>query len=414
MAQFDKRLMQILIKESMIDEDKAAQVMEYANSQKRSFSAIAIEDGYVDDNALVGAVAKVVNMPPIDLSKIRASEDALDTLSQDMAEDYGVLPISRLGNVLTMAVTNPFNILMLDDVQIITGCDIKPVVSSEVAIKKAIARAYNPGEHEIEEIFDNIEDADIELQKREEDETLDLSLIAESAEGSPVVKWVNLLVYNAIKGGVSDIHIEPFERRVCVRYRQDGILHEVTGPPKKMQNAVISRIKIMSDLDIAEKRKPQDGKFQLKVDQRRVDFRVSILPTVHGEKVVMRILDSSSLVLSLDQLGFEEKCLDDFRKAIESAYGMVLVTGPTGSGKSTTLYSAIREVMSVEDNIITRNYFGLYGWALVPTTSLRKTCCGWRAMPSPATEILTFGSRLDGAHRQSLVRMSECRTHVVR
>jgi type IV pilus assembly protein PilB len=270
-----------------------------------------------------------------------------------MAEEYGVLPISRIGDVLTMAVANPFNILMLDDVQIVTGCDIKPVVSSEVAIKKAIGRAYNPEEQEMEGLFTTVDEADISLQKREEDEELDLSALTGAAEGSPVVKWVNLLIYQAIKNGVSDIHIEPFEKRVSVRYRQDGVLYEVTPPPKRMQNAVVSRVKIMSDLDIAEKRKPQDGKFVLRVDGRPIDFRVSILPVVHGEKVVMRVLDPTSLALSLDQLGFEQKCLDDFRKAINAPYGMVLVTGPTGSGKSTTLYSAIKEVMTVQENIVT-------------------------------------------------------------
>ena len=234
MAQFDKRLMQILVKESILEVEKASQIMEYASSQKRSFNAVAVEDGYVDEKVLIGAVARAVNVPPVDLHKVSVAEGALESLSQDMAEEYGVLPISRIGNVLTMAVANPFNILMLDDVQIITGCDIKPVISSEVAIRKAIARAYNPEEQEMEEIFTSIDDADISLQKQqEEDEELDLSALTGSAEGSPVVKWVNLLIYQAIKNNVSDIHIEPFEKRVSVRYRTDGALYEVTPPPAR-------------------------------------------------------------------------------------------------------------------------------------------------------------------------------------
>jgi len=354
MAQFDKRLMTILTKAGLLDKEKARRAMEVATQQKRSLNQVVVEDGFVSERDLAGAVAAVANIPPVDVAKIRPSPEALETLSQDMAEDYGVLPIARIGDTLTMAVSSPFDILMLDDIQIITGCEIKPVVSSEVSIRKAISNAYNPGQAEMEELFRQSDSADIELSKpEEEEETLDLSTITESAKGSPVVRWVNLTIYQAIKEGASDIHLEPFEKRLRVRFRRDGLLHEVSGPPKRMQNAIVSRIKIMASLDIAEKRKPQDGKFQLRVEGRQIDFRVSVLPVVHGEKVVLRILDTSSLAMSLDSLGFEQKCLDDFRKAIKAPYGMILVTGPTGSGKSTTLYSAVKEVMRVEDNIVT-------------------------------------------------------------
>ena len=202
------------------------------------------------------------------------------------------------------------------------------------------------------ELFGNLDEPEMELTK-EVEEDADLSQLTRSAEQAPVVRLVNLIIYQAIRDGASDIHIEPFEKQLRVRYRVDGLLQETTSPPKRLQNAVVSRIKIMSELDIAEKRKPQDGKFQLKVAGRPIDFRVSSLPTLHGEKVVLRILDSSKLAMSLDNLGFEQKALDDFRNAIHSPYGMILVTGPTGSGKSTTLYSAIKEIMRPEDNIVT-------------------------------------------------------------
>ncbi len=284
--------------------------------------------------------------------RVRPTEEALDTLPQDSARYYGVLPLSRVGSVLTVALANPFDVLKLDDVELVTKCDIRPVVSTDVAISRAIERHYNPSEEAMSELFGNLDEPEMELTK-EVDEDADLSQLTRSAEQAPVVRLVNLIIYQAIRDGASDIHIEPFEKQLRVRYRVDGLLQETTSPPKRLQNAVVSRIKIMSELDIAEKHKPQDGKFQLKVAGRPIDFRVSSLPTLHGEKVVLRILDSSKLAMSLDNLGFEVKALDDFRRAIQAPYGMILVTGPTGSGKSTTLYSAIKEIMRPEDNIVT-------------------------------------------------------------
>jgi type IV pilus assembly protein PilB len=308
----------------------------------------------VDERAFIGSVSADMNIPPIDLARTVASDDALGCLPQDMALYYGVLPLAKIGNVLTMAVANPFDILKLDDVQIVTGCDIRPVVSTEVSIRKAIEKSYNRGEAEMEQVLEGMDDTGVELKgNKEEEENFDLTELTHGSESSPVVKLVNLLIYQAVRDGASDIHIEPFEKKIRVRYRQDGSLHETLAPPKKMQSAMVSRIKIMADLDIAEKRRPQDGKFQIRLDNRNVDFRVSILPTIHGEKVVLRILDSGNLALRLDSLGFEEKALADFRNAIASPYGMILVTGPTGSGKSTTLYSSLREMMNIADNVIT-------------------------------------------------------------
>jgi len=238
------------------------------------------------------------------------------------------------------------------DIALMTGCEIHPVVSSEKMIRQAITREYSKDAQIMEEIIEEVGD-DVLSEVHEMEEAVDLAEMAKSASGSHVVRFVNLMIYQAVRAGVSDIHIEPFEKAIRVRYRQDGVLFEATSPPKKLQNAIVSRLKIMSSLDIAEKRVPQDGKFQLRVEGRQVDFRVSVLPIIHGEKVVLRILDASNLALQLQDLGFEEKAMSDLRRAIESPYGMILVTGPTGSGKSTTLYSAIREVMSITDNIVT-------------------------------------------------------------
>ena len=355
MAKFDKKLKSILLAANLVAEDVLDKAAELASGEQKSLAQVLIEHGMVDERAFIGSVSAEMNIPPIDLGRVVASDDALASLPQDMALYYGVLPLAKIGNVLTMAVANPFDIMKLDDVQIITGCDIRPVVSTEVSIHKAIEKSYNRGEAEMNQLFEDLGDADVEVKqnKEAEDENIDLTALTGNSEDSPVVKLVNLLIYQAVRDGASDIHIEPFEKKIRVRYRQDGALHETLSPPRNMQSSIVSRIKIMADLDIAEKRKPQDGKFQLRLDGRNIDFRVSILPTIHGEKVVMRILDSSNLALSLDSLGFESKALQDFRNGIAAPYGMILVTGPTGSGKSTTLYSSLKEMLRIEDNVIT-------------------------------------------------------------
>ena len=354
MAKFDKKLRTILLGASLATEQCLDRAAEQAASEQKSLAQVLIEQGMVDERAFIGSVSAEMNIPPIDLARTVASDEALGCLPQDMAVYYGVLPLAKIGNVLTMAVANPFDILKLDDVEIVTGCDIRPVVSTEVSIHKAIEKSYNRGEAEMEQLFEDVGTSDMELKgKEEEEENFDLMELTHGSENSPVVKLVNLLIYQAVRDGASDIHIEPFEKKIRVRYRQDGSLHETLAPPKKMQSALVSRIKIMADLDIAEKRRPQDGKFQIRLDNRNVDFRVSILPTIHGEKVVLRILDSGNLALRLDTLGFEEKALQDFRNAIASPYGMILVTVPTGAGKSTTLYSSLREMMNIADNVIT-------------------------------------------------------------
>jgi len=352
MARFDRRLRSIIAKRGLLSSEQLDEAAGQAEQEGKSLCAALLERGLVDERTLVGSIAEEMNIPPVDLERVRPTEEALDTLPQDTARYYGVLPVSRVGNILTLALSNPFDVLKLDDVELVTKCDIRPVVSTDVAISRAIERYYNPSEEVMSELFDNLDEPEMELTREVEDDT-DLSELAQSAEQAPVVRLVNLIIYQAIRDGASDIHIEPFEKFLRVRYRIDGLLHETTSPPKRLQNAIVSRIKIMSELDIAEKHKPQDGKFQLKVAGRPIDFRVSTLPTLHGEKVVLRILDSSKLAMSLDNLGFEQKALEDFRKAIHSPYGMILVTGPTGSGKSTTLYSAIKEIMRPEDNIVT-------------------------------------------------------------
>jgi len=355
-AKLDKRLKILLVRHGVLAEDAADRAHDMAVEGDKPLSTVLVDEGFVDERNMIGVIARETNIPPIDLEKITVDDLIVDFFSQDMAQYYGMLPISRVDNILTMAVSDPFDVLKLDDVRIVTNCDIRPVVSTDMRIREAIDRVYNKRAAEMEKLLSTGDGHELVLASDDEDAddlVEDLLAIKEGDESSPVVKLVNLLIMEASQKGASDIHVEPMEKKVRVRFRIDGVLHEVFAPPKKMQAAITSRFKVMSQLDIAEKRKPQDGKFQMKVDGRNVDFRVSILPLIHGEKTVLRILDSSSLAISLDGLGFEERCLEDFRWAIRQPYGMILVTGPTGSGKSTTLYSGLKEILNPEDNVIT-------------------------------------------------------------
>ncbi|MHC5037036.1 MAG: GspE/PulE family protein [Planctomycetota bacterium] len=355
-GKMDKRLKNLLVRYGLISQDEADRASAMATEKDKAFAAILVEEKIIDEREMIGVIAKETSIPPIDLDKVVVDDIIIEGFGQDLATYYGVVPVAKVDNILTMAVSDPFDVLKLDDVRIITNCDIRPVVSTESRIREAIDRIYNKRQQEMEDLLTGTDSHEMVLAKDEEEEEEfgeDMMAIKEGDENSPVVKLVNLLIMEAIQGGASDIHIEPMEKKVRVRVRIDGVLREVFTPPKKMQAAITSRLKVMSELDIAEKRKPQDGKFQMKVDGRNVDFRVSVLPLIHGEKTVLRILDSSSLNISLDGLGFEPKCLEDFRWAIHQPYGMILVTGPTGSGKSTTLYSGLKEILNPEDNVIT-------------------------------------------------------------
>ncbi|MBI5368510.1 MAG: Flp pilus assembly complex ATPase component TadA [Planctomycetes bacterium] len=351
-SSFDKKLRNIVVKRGLLPEAKAKEAEEVANKEDKPYSETLIERGFVTEADLISTIALEMNIPPIDVEKIEPDEKAKATLDQNLATYYGVLPIARVGKLLTLAVANPFDILKLDDIRVVTECEIRPVVSTERTIRKVIQKVYSNGEQQMQDLIDKTAEPEMELAQEVEEEE-DVAKLTEASGDSPVMKLVNMVLSQALRDGASDIHIEPFEKSIRVRYRQDGVLRKVFEPPKKMLGAIISRIKIMAQLDIAERRIPQDGKFKMTHDGRGVDFRVSILPSVHGEKAVMRILDSSAAARRIEQLGFEPSAMDSLRKGCNSSYGMLLITGPTGSGKSTTLYSMIQEVMSEEDNIVT-------------------------------------------------------------
>ncbi len=350
---FDKRLRSILIRNDALTEQQVQAATAKCEELSCSLSQAIVECDLMKEEALIGLLAQEARLAPIDVRRVTPPDEIRDILNDNVAKYYNVLPVSKIGDILTVAVSNPFDILELDDLKIVTGCTIRPVVSTDRAIGEAITRVFDQGGQMVQDLIEGIGETEIELKDAEfEEEEFTLDDI-QNAQDSPVVKLVNLIIYQGVRDHASDIHIEPQEKNIRVRYRIDGVLQESMTPPKRMHSALISRLKIISGLDIAERRVPQDGKFQFKVEGRQIDFRVSTLPTIHGEKGVLRILDSSNVRLGLDSLGFENKAMEDVKRAIRVPYGMFLVTGPTGSGKSTTLYSSLRDILSVEDNIVT-------------------------------------------------------------
>jgi type IV pilus assembly protein PilB len=349
---FNRRVLRILEEGGFLD---LPQLKEAASATSRGESVVAtvLERRVMPELELLGVIADRLSVPPVDLDRVEPPADVGEWMSKEVALRAGCVPIAKMGNLITIAVSNPFDVVRQDDLRIATGCDLRICLALETQVKRAMERLYKPAEQDLNELLEDQDDHDITVKKAEEDEVQDLAASAADSNDAPIVKLVNAIIYQGIKAKASDIHVEPFEKRVVVRYRVDGAMAEAMAPPKRLQNAIASRLKIMASLDIAEKRRPQDGKFQVKVESRQIDFRVSVLPTVHGEKVVLRILDSGNLGRSLDTLGFEPTALADFKAAIDAPYGMILVTGPTGSGKTTTLYSAVREMLTPEMNFVT-------------------------------------------------------------
>ncbi len=368
-AGYNRKLQNILAQQELVPADQLDEMYNNANREGGYLANKIIEGDYIDEISLIGLVSEDCGIPPIDLEKINVDLDGIADmnkgelpLDEDDAKKFTMLPLAILGNNLTVAVANPYDVVTLDDMKLAIQKDIYPVLSTERAINNAIEKHYNKKDQELAAVMDNLGEMDelddvmlSEKSDGEEGEEGDADLLAGGAGGeSPAVKLVNMLILGALKDKASDIHIEPFEKRVRVRYRIDGVLQEKNPIPKRLQGALCSRIKIMTDtMNIAERGKPQDGRFQVKVGGSAIDFRVNSLPLVHGEKICMRILDKSNLAGSLESLCFEPGVLDIVRRSIAAPYGMFLVTGPTGSGKSTTLYSALQAVMTIEDNVNT-------------------------------------------------------------
>lgn len=355
----DEKLGEILVRENMITPQQFQTALKEAKERNIRIGEALTSLGIVKDSEMLQFLARTYKLPSVNLDKVKLEPEVVRSVPVDVAQKYKLIPIKRKGPNLMIAMSDPTNLTAIDEVNFLTGYTVEPVVALEHQIEKAIEEYYGVkeeggrvevGREEFEEIFSE-EVGEIEVVGEEAEEEIDE--LEREARQAPVVKFVNKLFVDAVRMKASDIHIEPYEKEIRVRFRVDGVLQEIVKPPLKMKNPIISRVKILSHLDIAEKRRPQDGRIKMKIDGNDVDMRVSVLPTVFGEKVVIRLLDKSNLQLDMTKLGFEEDQLGDFKEAISKPYGMVLVTGPTGSGKTTTLYSALTELNRVEVNIST-------------------------------------------------------------
>ncbi len=347
------KLGDILVRDGLITADQLKRALAEQRSSGMRLGYTLVKLGFIEETEITKMLARQYRMPAVDLSRFEVDPKILKLISSDIANKYTVLPLKREGRTLTIAIADPNNVAAIEDIKFITRCDIFPVIAGDYTLRNAIDRYYQQSDAQLASLLKSVEDegaSDLEVVEEQQDEEVKASELAEDA---PVVKLINGLLTDAVKRGASDIHIEPFEHEMRVRYRVDGALQEVMKPPIKMRAALTSRVKIMAQLNIAERRVPQDGRIKLKMGNRVIDFRVSTLPVLFGEKIVLRILDKGNLTFDLSKFGFEAKAEADLMKAVLNPYGMVLVTGPTGSGKTTTLYSALSKINTIEVNIMT-------------------------------------------------------------
>jgi type IV pilus assembly protein PilB len=381
------KLGEILVRENLISPQHLREALDYQREHGGRLGFNLVKLGLVSDDMITAVLSRQYGIPSVNLELFQIDAQVLHLIPQEVAQKYSVLPLSRVGASLTLAMVDPTNVFAMDDIKFMTGLNVEPVVVAEASIQQAISKYYGSSkEIELssiavdEVVFDaamtkgangGITHADLvsldtidfdtdrteDVEVVEDNEEIDLSTLSRISEDAPVVRLVNVLLVDALRRGASDIHIEPYEKELRIRFRIDGVLYDVMRPPLKMRDALISRVKIMSKLDISEKRLPQDGRIKIKVKvdarSRELDFRVSTLPTLFGEKVVLRLLDKENLMLDMTKLGFEPESLVKFQRNISKPYGMVLVTGPTGSGKTNTLYSALQSLNTIQTNIMT-------------------------------------------------------------
>jgi type IV pilus assembly protein PilB len=393
------KLGELLVRENLISPQNLREALDYQREHGGRLGFNLVKLGLVSDDMITAVLSRQYGIPSVNLDLFNVDSAVLRLIPQEVAQKHCVLPLSRVGATLTLAMVDPTNVFAMDDVKFMTGLNVEPVVVAEGSIQQAIANYYGSS-REIELAMSSAEDVVVEsrngsngsngsithddlvsldslsfadgdaegVEVLEDNEEIDLSTLSRMSEDAPVVRLVNVLLVDALRRGASDIHVEPYEKELRIRFRIDGMLYDVMHPPLKMRDALISRIKIMSKLDISEKRLPQDGRIKIKVKvdarSRELDFRVSTLPTLFGEKVVLRLLDKQNLMLDMTKLGFEPESLTKFKRNISKPYGMVLVTGPTGSGKTNTLYSALQSLNTVDTNIMTAEdpvEFNLHG-----------------------------------------------------
>jgi type IV pilus assembly protein PilB len=355
---FGERIADALVEDGLLSTQQVAELLEQQKKEGTRLLKLLTDKSYINETDLVVSMGRVLGTAPVNLARIGIANDIATLLPKEVALNHKVIPVSRLDNRLYLAMADPLNVIALDDVKRITKLEITPLIASEKAIIDKLNN-LDTQRGSMEEIIEQQRREELEAdaanleQVQEKIEDLDEAALAESTNEAPVIKLANLILVQAIKDRASDIHIEPFEKAVRLRYRIDGALMDATPPPKAMQIALTSRLKIMSNLNIAERRLPQDGRMRMKVGGKDIDLRVSFLPTVHGEKCVLRVLDKSNLSASIEKLGMDEATFKRFKEAVDAPHGLLLVTGPTGSGKTTTLYSALNELNNPDYNIVT-------------------------------------------------------------
>ncbi|MDP8292902.1 MAG: ATPase, T2SS/T4P/T4SS family, partial [Candidatus Orphnella occulta] len=356
-ASLKERLLEALGDSKLLTDEQLTEAVAAQKAQGGNLGAILLKKGFIKEKDLAVLLSSSLNLPMLNLSRFSINPDVVKLIPEKTAKQYHVIPISIMGDNLTLCMSDPLNIFAIDDIKVLTNYNIDPVISTEKEIADAIHNYYGAESTQLAQILQEVKEADenepLEVANTEEEGVVDIQEATKQSKVAPIVKVVNLMVAEALESCASDIHVEPQEKNLRIRYRVDGALQEAFSLPKKDQNAIITRLKIMSGLDITEWRVPQDGRFRIHMREKEVDFRVSILPTNHGGKVVMRALDKSSLSIGLDKLGYLPQPLKLFEQAITKPYGMILVTGPTGSGKSTTLYSIITQLNTNEKNIVT-------------------------------------------------------------
>jgi type IV pilus assembly protein PilB len=354
---------ELLLKENYITPDQLDAALKHQRQNGGRLGSILINLGFVEDDDITALLSKKYGVPSINLSFFEIDPSVIKLIPLDVAQKYMVVPLSRVGSTLTIASADPTNVFAMDDIKFMTGFNVEPVVASEASITEALEKYYGtPHSIELKKVYEQIaqvdrESVELDLDESLEEQEISLDQLQRSSEDAPIIKLVNLILSDSLKKGASDIHVEPYEKDFRVRFRIDGILYNMMNPPLRLRDAITSRIKIMAKMDISEKRLPQDGRIKIRTTfdgkKKEIDYRVSTLPTLFGEKIVLRILDRDILPLDMSKLGFEETSLKRVESAILKPYGMVLVTGPTGSGKTSTLYAALNRLNTPETNIMT-------------------------------------------------------------
>jgi len=348
------RLLELLVKENLLTADQAQKAMAEQRRTSDRLASVLTRLGFLKEDDLLDFLSRKYGIPIINLGRVEVDPEILRLVRREVVQKYQVFPVRKVGNTLTLALADPTVVLAIDDVQFATGLHVIPVLAAESAIRTAIDQNYATGTDDIKKFIDQeAATSESSLEVVDRNQKTDIAELGKEAQEAPTIRFVNLIIGDAIRKRASDIHLEPYEKVFRVRYRIDGVLHDMMNPPKQMEPAILSRVKIMANLDIAERRLPQDGRISVKFQNREIDLRVSSLPTIFGEKIVMRVLDKGTTVLDLGRLGFDEEDLTRFKQVITTPYGMILVTGPTGSGKSTTLYAAVSTINHPDINIVT-------------------------------------------------------------